>query len=116
MMKKSPATKVVPHREISDESLASLSYSPADDIYNQAKEDQDRDPENITSVKSPNEIDDDEEMNEGDFEKNKSGRDLDVPSSELDDTLEDNGSEDEENNSYSIGGDRHDDLEEDKGE
>lgn len=30
--------------------------------------------------------------------------------------MEDNGDEDEENNSYSIGGDRHDDLEEDRGE
>ena len=41
---------------------------------------------------------------------------LDVPGSELDDNREFVGSEDEENNYYSIGGDRHDDLEEDKGE
>lgn len=38
--------------------------------------------------------------------------DLDIPGSELDDANEDIGEEDEENNSYSIGGDRHDDLEE----
>lgn len=37
------------------------------------------------------------------------GEDLDVPGSELDDKNEAIGSEDEENNSYSIGGDRHED-------
>ena len=41
---------------------------------------------------------------------------LDVPGSELDDNREFVGSEDEENNYYSIGGERHDDLEEDKAE
>jgi hypothetical protein len=41
-----------------------------------------------------------------------SGDDLDIPGSELDDEAEMIGSEDEENNAYSIGGDRHDDLEE----
>lgn len=39
--------------------------------------------------------------------------DLDIPGSEQDDAQELVGSEDEENNSYSVGGDRHDDLEED---
>ena len=43
-----------------------------------------------------------------------SGKDIDVPGSELDDKSEAIGSEDEENNVYSIGGDRHEDLEEDK--
>lgn len=38
------------------------------------------------------------------------GEDLDVPGSEMDDSQEMLGSEDEENNSYSIGSDRHDDL------
>ena len=38
---------------------------------------------------------------------------LDVPGSELDDEQEDIGSEDEENNYYSLGGDNHNDLEED---
>ena len=40
------------------------------------------------------------------------GDDLDVPGSELDDADEELGEEDEENNYYSIGGDRHEDLEE----
>ena len=57
-----------------------------------------------------------EEFNEG--SKNRttradfSGSDLDVPGSELDDEREIIGSEDEENNLYSLGGDNHDDLEE----
>lgn len=37
---------------------------------------------------------------------------LDVPGAELDDQQEDIGSEDEENNYYSLGGDNHLDLEE----
>jgi hypothetical protein len=40
------------------------------------------------------------------------GTDLDIPGAELDDDREVLGSEDEENNSYSIGGDNHEDLEE----
>lgn len=36
-----------------------------------------------------------------------SGSDLDVPGSELDDAQEEIGSEDEENNLYSLGGDNH---------
>jgi hypothetical protein len=41
---------------------------------------------------------------------------LDVPGSELDDDLERVGSEDEENNYYSLGGDDHDDLDEYQGQ
>jgi hypothetical protein len=40
------------------------------------------------------------------------GSDLDIPGAELDDEAESIGSEDEENNYYSIGGDNHDNLEE----
>jgi hypothetical protein len=40
--------------------------------------------------------------------------DLDIPGSELDDRDEELGEEDEENNYYSLGGDRHEDLEEDR--
>jgi len=40
--------------------------------------------------------------------------DLDIPGSELDDADENIGEEDEENNFYSIGGDDHNDLEEEK--
>ena len=43
------------------------------------------------------------------------GDDLDVPGAEEDDENEEIGEEDEENNYYSLGGDAHEDLEEDKG-
>jgi len=42
----------------------------------------------------------------------KESRDLDVPGSELDNIQESIGSEDEENNYYSLGGDDHNDLDE----
>lgn len=40
--------------------------------------------------------------------------DLDVPGADLDDESEELGEEDEENNYYSLGGDRHENLEEDQ--
>jgi hypothetical protein len=46
---------------------------------------------------------------------NINGDDLDVPGSEDDDNNEEIGEEDEENNYYSLGGDAHENLEEDKG-
>ena len=53
-----------------------------------------------------------EEWNEKSADEMESGDDLDIPGAELDDLMEDVGSEDEENNYYSIGGDRHHSLEE----
>ncbi len=51
---------------------------------------------------------------EKDIKHDALGYPLDIPGSDLDDRQEDIGSEDEENNYYSIGGDNHDDLEENK--
>ncbi|WP_142684544.1 hypothetical protein [Chitinophaga polysaccharea] len=56
------------------------------------------------------------EEQEGTWKQDKTGDDLDIPGAELDDESEAIGEEDEENNIYSIGGDRHEDLEEDNGE
>ncbi len=42
--------------------------------------------------------------------------DLDIPGAELDDSDELLGEEDEENNYYSLGGDNHNNLEEDNGQ
>ena len=50
--------------------------------------------------------------NELDFQDLVTGEDLDVPGSEMDDANEMIGSEDEENNYYSLGGDNHLDLDE----
>lgn len=55
---------------------------------------------------------DDEQLKHRDRPVDFTGKDLDVPGSELDDEAEETGAEDEENNTYSIGGDNHDDLEE----
>ena len=70
-------------------------------------------PDDISKTKTPNPKP--ELWNEKDFKEDHSGDDLDVPGAELDDENEEIGSEDEENNYYSLGGDRHNDLEEDKG-
>ena len=111
----------------------------SEDIYRKSIEDQDVDPEDITKTKSRNEtekiVNEDADdfgadapakeplrkkrvgkRNEKDFEDDVSGGDLDVPGSELDDRRGMNGNEDEENDYYSLGGDDHHDLDEDRGE
>ncbi len=88
-------------------------YPASQDIYNQYEE-TDIDPENISKKKKSITNDPTNILNESDFDDDYTGSDLDVPGSELDDDQEDIGSEDEENNYYSLGGDDHDDLEEDK--
>ncbi len=90
---------------------AMLNYQPSEDIYNHANEVQELDPENLSKTKWPNEAN--STLNENNFEEDMSGDDLDVPGSELDDQQESLGSEDEENNYYSLGGDNHNNLEED---
>jgi hypothetical protein len=87
-------------------------YPASEDIYNNATE-TDLNPENLTKEKDKDL--DTENWNEKDFNQDHSGEDLDVPGSELDDEQEEIGSEDEENNNYSIGGDNHNNLEEDNG-
>lgn len=47
-----------------------------------------------------------------DTEEELTGENLDIPGSELDDYQEYIGSEDEENNYYSLGGDNHENLDE----
>lgn len=88
-------------------------YPPDEDIYRQSKKEEDIDPEDISHLKIPNEKEG--TRNEKDFSEDPMGSDLDVPGAELDDQQESVGSEDEENNYYSLGGDNHNDLEEDKG-
>ncbi len=87
-------------------------YPAKDDIYNKSEEKEDINPEDISKTKTKNEKVG--TKNEKDFSEDVSGSDLDIPGSELDDTQEDNGSEDEENNHYSLGGDNHENLDEDK--
>lgn len=90
-------------------------YPPNDDIYSQSIEEESIDPEDITKFKEGSKTDKFEKRNEEGFGDAISGSDLDIPGSELDDQMEQIGSEDEENNGYSLGSDLHNDLEEDKG-
>ena len=76
-------------------------YKTEDDIYSKEKEEPLED-EDLPGKKKSAPAD-----------KNL-GDDLDIPGAELDDADESIGEEDEENNYYSLGGDDHDDLEEDK--
>lgn len=85
-------------------------YPDDEDIYNKSKEEDEIDPEDISKIKKT-EVDSSE--SEEDFEDNESGNELDIPGSELDDEQEMIGSEDEENNYYSLGSDDHNDLDED---
>jgi hypothetical protein len=117
------------------ENEGSLTYPAKDDIYQRSKEETNIDPEDIQSTKIPNEdegpIGRDEwdfnsdvpgrgtgktssgrKQNEKDFDDDLSGDDLDVPGSERD--RNGNGDEDEENDYYSLGGDEHNDLDEDR--
>lgn len=87
-----------------------FSYPPSEDIYNQSIE-TNLNPEDITTEKINTKKGN---WNEKSFSEDHSGDDLDVPGAELDDEKEKIGSEDEENNYYSLGGDNHKDLEEDK--
>lgn len=97
--------------------LSGYPLYPADeDIYNQSQKEDNIDEEDITTGKDFSENEKDGLNNEKDFDDDLSGDDLDVPGSELDDEQEAIGNEDEENNYYSLGGDNHNDLEEDQGE
>ncbi len=72
-------------------------YPPEEDIYSKNKKAEDVDPTDVLGE-----------------EQQSLNSDLDVPGAELDDKQEAIGAEDEENNYYSLGGDDHNDLEEDR--
>ena len=76
-------------------------YPEDEDIYAQTKEEADLDPENPTHKKAPNA--DPEAWNEKNFKDDVTGGDLDIPGNEDDEDEENAGSEDEENNFYSLG-------------
>jgi len=84
-----------------------LNYPSKEDIYQKSQKLDDINPEIISNQ---NILNTDEQNNY--LDKQESTNSLDVPGAELDDAQEITGSEDEENNYYSIGGDRHDNLEE----
>jgi len=99
-----------------DEYLGYPIYPAKDDIYSQYQEEKELNPEDITKSKEPFENTKAGKRNEKDFADNVTGTDLDIPGAELDDVQENIGSEDEENNYYSLGGENHRNLEEDQGD
>ena len=88
-------------------------YPASEDIYSKYKEEKEINPEDSSKMKDSIHFDEAAKSNESDFDDDVSGSDLDVPGSELDDEQELIGNEDEENNYYSLGGDDHNDLDED---
>ncbi|MGA7720401.1 MAG: hypothetical protein WCA84_04415 [Ignavibacteriaceae bacterium] len=88
-------------------------YPNRDDIYNKDKE-EDLNPEETSRIKKPYKRPG--KKKEKNIMEDATGSDLDVPGSESDEMEENEGSEDEENNYYSLGGDDHNDLDEDKGD
>jgi hypothetical protein len=85
-----------------DEKFPLPIYSKEDDIYNREKEES---------------LDDDTPgMRRSGHRDKAPGEDLDIPGAELDDADEDIGEEDEENNYYSLGGENHEDLEDNQGD
>ena len=88
-------------------------YPGSDDIYNKDKE-EDLNPEETYKIKKP--YKGPGKKNENKIIEDATGSDLDVPGSELDEMQENEGSEDEENNYYSLGGDDHNDLDEEQGD
>jgi hypothetical protein len=91
-------------------------YPVGDDIYNKFHEEADIDPEDISREMDSIEFDKSGKGNLRNPIDIESGSNLDVPGSEPDDDRENIGSEDEENNYYSIGGDSHNNLDENQGE
>ncbi len=87
-------------------------YPASEDIYNNEKE-VELDPEDLSKKKKTQLPP--ESGNQKTFYEDMTGEDLDVPGSKADEALPNEGSEDEENNYYSLGGDDHNDLEEDHG-
>ncbi|HYG15256.1 MAG TPA: hypothetical protein VEC12_05835 [Bacteroidia bacterium] len=105
-------------------------YPPAEDIYSAAKKEEleenegDLDIEDtLTQEDEFNKLDDERrglinpeienDLDSQIYERELDGGELDIPGAELDDDMEELGSEDEENNYYSLGGDNHESLEED---
>jgi hypothetical protein len=92
--------------------IDAILYPPAEDIYNRSKKEAGIDPEDTSTVKQLDETYNEAVIKNKDSNEDIFERDLDVPGSELDDEQEKIGSEDEENNYYSLGLDNHNELEE----
>jgi len=107
------AAEQMPDKDANDYLSEYPVYPASEDIYNKYTKEEDIDPEDISRVKKADQSDNTPAIM---GEESDDGLNLDVPGSELDDKQEIVGNEDEENNYYSIGGDNHNNLDEDKDE
>jgi hypothetical protein len=96
----------------SDDTTGYPSYPEDEDIYKMSHKENNINPEEPTKQREPSAVLKAGMNNEKDFPDDMSGDDLDIPGSESDDTPGATASEDEENSYYSLGGDEHNDLEE----
>jgi len=111
--------KTNPPRQASDKDILNNLpeypvYPDSEDIYNKFKKEKNMDPEDISRIKKSNKSYEVRTNIVKESIDDASGSNLDIPGSELDDEQENVGNEDEENNYYSIGGDDHNNLDEDK--
>ena len=101
-------TKILKEKKV-DKNIDNLSgypdYPPEEDIYNKDKKEREINPEDISAKKL---YSGENNTLENDLGYEDSVNDLDIPGSELDDDMENIGSEDEENNFYSLGEDYYD--------
>ena len=88
-MKKEEEQPIHPSKEQIERELEKMNYPPEEDIMNPA----------TGLVKLPH---------DKHHSDDNPAADLDIPGSELDDDMEDIGEEDEENNYYSLGGEKED--------
>jgi hypothetical protein len=112
----SKQTGILEDRDAGNDPKGYPLYPANEDIYTKHKIEGDINPEDISKSKEPVKKEKPVKNYEPEIDDDESGSDLDVPGSELDDDQENIGSEDEENNYYSLGGDDHNDLDEDRGE
>ncbi len=91
-------------------------YEACDDIYMRCSKQKNVNPEDINSYKYLYRTNIGKVTNKEKLNNDERIENLDVPGADLDDENENMGNEDEENNYYSLGGDNHNDLEEDKSE
>lgn len=85
-------------------------YPESEDIYNNQVKEDEINPDTISERVLPNLASDLNAAPIDDYDV--VGSDLDIPGTELDDVQESLGTEDEENNYYSLGGDNHENLDE----
>jgi hypothetical protein len=84
----------------SDDKPIKLTYPASEDIYARKTKADGINPDDNSEITEPNEEDD--VMNEKSYDDELTGDDLDIPEAEEDNSQQANGSEDEENNYYSL--------------